>query len=757
VRVRRRGKGDVTPPGGRPPSSTRGLCAAIIVVLVPLLARSPELAGRYVADPMSRYSGLVTRSEGGTVAGRPELDPNTGFTAQALGRRAADTWLEGEVPWWNPHEGVGAPLAGEMQSAAFFPLVFLQLLPNGQLLISLILQILAGLGTYLLLRRLPLSHVASASGGILFGFNGALAWLTHAPANPVPFLPLLLLGVELSLTESAERRGALGALLIAVSLGLSLVAGFPETAYLNGLLVALWTALRFFPAENKLGFAARIGVGLGLGLALAGPVLVAFLEYLREADVGSHQGGLFANDAISPQVALQLFLPYVFGPPGSDGGRNLALANAWGQLGGYLSILVAFAAAGGVVGKNQRALRILLAGWTVLAAARGYGVPGATQICNLFPFVKDVAWYRYSPASWELATAVLAAFAIDDVRREPRWRTLRRHGAAMAVLLGLCAFLWVNAGPVLHDLRGATSLTGWRIVSLAWPLGAFVLVAAAACFRQAIVRASALAAVLCLDAVVLFMIPRFSAPTRVEYGGLAGVKFLQDNLGLQRFYTLGPIAPNYGSFFGIASLNHNDLPIASRWTRFIHEHLEPHGDPTLFIGTHYYDKHLPSPQSELQRNLEWYEWAGVKYVVRGGDVRSLFPDDRRARLVHRDAAMSIFELPNPRPYFEVTKGACTLSVRSRTSLDAACVGPAELVRRELFFPGWSAASNGAPLPIEEHGDLFQRISLPGGTNEIQFSYRPVHARLALWGFVLGFIGLALCLTFTLSAAPAARP
>ena len=40
---------------------------------------------------------------------------------QALGHLVATDWFSGHVPWWNPYEGLGVPLAGDMQSGAFFP------------------------------------------------------------------------------------------------------------------------------------------------------------------------------------------------------------------------------------------------------------------------------------------------------------------------------------------------------------------------------------------------------------------------------------------------------------------------------------------------------------------------------------------------------------------------------------------------------------------------------------------------------------
>jgi hypothetical protein len=58
------------------------------------------------------------------------IDPNNGFISQAASHRAVLDWLHFRLPWWNPSEGTGTPLAGGMQSAA----VAYVLTPAGQTL-----------------------------------------------------------------------------------------------------------------------------------------------------------------------------------------------------------------------------------------------------------------------------------------------------------------------------------------------------------------------------------------------------------------------------------------------------------------------------------------------------------------------------------------------------------------------------------------------------------------------------------------------
>ena len=229
----------------------------LLIGLIVMLANSAYLFHVFNPNPINQVSGLGTISQAGPLPGQNNIDPNIGFTAQALGHLAAVDWLHGHIPWWNPYEGVGAPLAGEMQAAAFFPLNAFNLLANGQIYFRLTLEVVTGIGTYLLLRRFTRSNMPAVVGGIAFALNGTFSWMFHAPGNPIAFLPFLLLGVEWA-REGAIDGHRKGWVIIALALALSLYAGFPEVAFIDGLLAILWFAVRAvgvpdvpFPSMSK--------------------------------------------------------------------------------------------------------------------------------------------------------------------------------------------------------------------------------------------------------------------------------------------------------------------------------------------------------------------------------------------------------------------------------------------------------------------------------------------------------------------------
>src|SRR5258706_14809773 len=89
------------------------LLPLLLILLLPALIAAPQLLGCLRADPALYTGGMAVRLDPGPLAGIPYIDPNNGFTPQALGYRPALDWLDGGVPWWDPHSGGGFALPAE--------------------------------------------------------------------------------------------------------------------------------------------------------------------------------------------------------------------------------------------------------------------------------------------------------------------------------------------------------------------------------------------------------------------------------------------------------------------------------------------------------------------------------------------------------------------------------------------------------------------------------------------------------------------
>lgn len=709
----------------------------LVVVLAVVAANLPSLLGWVSVNPFDLVGGLAVGGHRAVLTGQPSIDPNNGFTVQALGTRAALDWVHGHVPWWNPYEGLGAPLAAEMQSGAFFPPILLLLLPRGVLLLHLLLELVAGLATYALARELGLRPGWAAALGVAFGLNGTFAWLGNAAANPVAFLPLTLLGVERCL---AGRRWGWGLTVGAVAAGL--YSGFPETELLDLLLVAVWSlarvaTLRPVPAAlRKAGALAGAGVTGGL---LAAPLLAPFAGYLARADTQGHQQG-FSHVFVVPAGAASVGFPYLFGPIFGWLGQQPPhqLIRFWSSVGGYVTFGVLLLACVGVcAGPGHRVLRAALAGWAALFLARSYGVPPALALLGHVPGLSEVAVDRYCLPSCELALVVLAGFGLQALDRARRARLLA--GVLLAAAVG--ALLWVNAAGLRDQLTGLPGYRLFPVVSVA-AAAALVLVALAAVAARPRTGSAVLAAAIGLEAAVAFAVPQLSAPRSVRLD-LAPVRFLAAQLGQQRFFTLGdpaePLAPNYGSSLGLAELDVNDLPVPRAFAAFVRARLAPNAQPITFIGVPAYLGASPTPLDWLRTRREAYASAGVAYVLAPAGMA--LPG--LGVPVSLSPSAAIYALPGARPLFSVLRGGpCALQAISPTTARGSCAAPALVRWDELRLPGWQALVNDRRSGLAPSGGVFQQLRLPPGPVRLSLTYLPPQAPLGLGLGLLGAIASA---------------
>lgn len=603
------------------------------MLLLPFLANAPALLGLVHYAPELRISGLDQTSLAsfkGFIPGRPYIDPNVGNISQTLGHVAALAWLHGHVPWWNALEGLGMPLGASMQSAAFLPLTLLQALPQGTLLFHLAMECTAGLGCYALLRELRCSAFAAASGSIAFELGGTFAWLTNSAMNPLVFLPLCLLGIEL-VTKATTPRRRQGWIVLALGVWLSIVAGFPEVAIINGLLVACWFVLRL--QQNVRGIRSilpRAALGLSVGLLLAAPLLNAFIRYIESGNVGPHARDLAGSSLPSASLALYVS-PYVFG--GIFESTVPSVVRSWDDIGGYTGVALIVLACAALFSRGERPLRLLLGVWAAIFLGSTFDVPVLHQLVGILPGLANVAVVRYATPSVLLCLCILAAFCLDDVRGASPIRLFVRFMPGCCVVIAMfCIGLARTAGGIsyAHAHLGAFYLlnflqVGGTIALLCLPGPLWMLARRvvrrgrdAITLREMIrfrtLSRVLLGFVLCAEASVLFMVTIVEWP-RSSHMDLSSVAFLRKHLGSQRFFSLYRIAPNYGAFYGLQSLDATDLPVPKNWATYVHSELSPSTVPWLFGNGGVAGPTAPSTSIDLIANLLHYENSGVRYLV----------------------------------------------------------------------------------------------------------------------------------------------
>ncbi|QHN43328.1 YfhO family protein [Candidatus Mycosynbacter amalyticus] len=714
----------------------RDIYALLVIVICIVLANSISIFLTN-PNPVLKRSGLPLMGQTDYtryIDGDNTIDPNDGYTKQALGTAAARQVQAGDMPYWNHDEGIGFPLLANAQSAALFPLTLLLTVQGGFLLFQLALELIAGVGMYLFLRKLELDRRASTVGGVLFGLCGTFAWLANAVCNPVAFLPWMLLGIEYLRNGTARTRHPLCiGVIFSLSLALSLYAGFPETAYLNGLFVLGWALVRTVGLEgSRWRYYMNLGLSGCVGLLLAAPAIVPFVQTLSVSHLGVHDGEALKHAGLSWAGLPMMFVPYVYGAM-SDAG-SIELLGTWFSIGGYVTFAALLLALLGMFAtKYPRAVRVFLVVWAVVVTARIFAAPLITDILSVLPAMKETAVYRYLTPTVVCAVVILAAMALDHVAHRGVSRKMRYTFGA-----GTATFVIVIALIVWSQIPGNTDTTNykrWLILSVGI---AGVVVGAISYLvyaprRHRRIALALVTVVVIAEAVVLFAIPQLAAtkrPAQVEDGA---VQFLRTNLDQQRFISFGPIQANYGSYFGIAQVNNNDLPVPTLWADHITNKLAPEaGDPVNFTGVYSTDLAKHPPIQEFLANIDEYRKIGVKYAVFGenGITEAQAASAGLVRVYDRNTVW-VYELPHPAPYAE--SDLCTIQAQTRDQMTAYCHEAGTLVRRELFYPGWQATVDGHQVDIQQESDIFQKISLPKGESKITFYYAPPNI---VWSWIL---------------------
>lgn len=722
--------------------------AVILIVALVLVANAIYLLDISDPNPLGTYSGLTlgtstlpSAARRGFVVGLQTIDPNIGYTAQALGHRAMLDLVHGHLPWWNAYEGTGMPLAGEMQSGALFPPNLLLLLSNGQLYLHVLLEIVAGLATYFLLRRVGLARFACIAGAAAFALNGTFSWLQHATFNPVAFLPLVLLGIERA--RAATLRGQPGGWrLLALAGALSFLAGFPETTYLDSLMCVVWFGWRLIggltTAHRKL-FCKKVAIGALLAGFLSAPLAIAAVDFTGHAFLAGHAGGAYGSFRLPAQGIAQLLVPYIYGPIFTYAGPAGVLTLQWDYVGGYITISLLVLALWGLFGRERRGLRITLAVLALLVFSRMYGqVPLLGHVFGVLPDMKNVEFLRYAAPVLELSVIVLAAIGIDDAIRKPRLPVILAVGlAGIGVLIGVWGGsenLRMALGHPFQNGRYVYGPLGWSAVTvLAVSIGAALL-------RSPRARGAVLAAVLAIDALAMFIVPELSAPraATIDY---APVRYLQSHLGTGRAFTLGPMAPNYGSYWGLAQLNVNDGAALQNFETYVRTRLDPDNVATLFTGTYGGPPNTPtSPATELVTHLAGYQAASVSYVLSAPNLP--IPHTPSLTLVAKTPTAWIYRLAGGAPLFDTPGSHCRTTPHNVTSATVDCTTAGTFVYHETTQPGWSATIDGRSVTDRAAG-LFQSVHIPPGRHTVSFDYQPPGI---LWGelaFVLGAIAIVI--------------
>lgn len=608
----------------------------------------------------------------------------------------------GEFPLWNNRSGFGYPLIAESQTGAFYPLHLL-IYPlmdvnDGYNAVQILHYILAFVFTWLLARELGLNQFGAILSALIYVYGWfpprmCLEWAIIGGT----WLPLSLWWLERFL-KSNHWRYLSG---LSVTLGMQLLAGHFNLAFISLVLLILFLCLRLWFARERLAenimnrrfrCSATVLVFIVIGFGLASAQLAPTWELKQHSQRQSVAEGPDFDPAyghIPPLYLSQVVASWWFWySPDIDLNRALS----------QLTFLSSPAATNHTEAHLYFGLVPLIILGATLASSRS-----RAGILNRF----GLTWLLLSLAGIIYATGLLIPFTqhlpgFSFFRGPGRWGILAALGVALIV--------GKAAGSLLNHRSRTRRVMMYTLV--------LALTAADLWYVSRVVSVVAL-----LDRPPLENLE--ASPVR---------RVLDQYDGVPRVYGPGPNLLNL--------LGHASVP------------------EYLGIGpAEYYDEELKAPpfQSFTPDFLNWCDRAGITHVLTfdppqlprtngrpGNQIVVQQPDPFLNPAWAREFLEPIYlvELSRSRGRVAFADGPHRLGHATQIELteyransariQAESPEPETVVMTDLFFPGWTVRIDGQPADGYRFEGMFRAVDVPAGQHTIEWSYHPASVRNGLW-------------------------
>ncbi len=698
-----------------------------------------------------------------------------------------ERFSQGQVPLWNPYNNGGLPFIADTQAAVFYPPRLLTLavanLFGGFSYRALEWEmtahiLLLTLLMYLFMRHLVGeqrgTHIASFLSAIIVGYGGFMtgyAPLQLAILEAGSWLPLALLGIHLATHSSHARSTDLSApsqssvlstqtsalVLSGFALGMSWMAGHPQTSFLMTWLLLAYLAFRIY----QRGWSTRSFVlcsaifGL-IAFGLAAVQLIPGVEYLRlttRSGFGfdAKGNGFPIQDVLQflvPNV-VSLFSPLYFGVAG----LLLALIALWRRSkeslfwGGAALIALVWS-----FGANSLLYPLL---YNTLPGAyffRGqeraaFVVANAGAILAGLGILRLMAWRALPTAStsrllrrllWSVAAALVGLAAVVFVAwlgSSDAYAPLMPYFVLSAVVALACALILPRLTRSRHTLF-ALLLATWVVFEL------FTVNMDADVVYDSVPPSEQLS--LTPPPLIQQALEDNNTPFRVD-----GFRGLGDNFGsLYGLADIRGISPLWlGSAYAIIE---GDLPARTIWGLF----------SVRYVFTDWNE--LPVPSEIIGRGTDRF---GAINLHRLSEPRpfalpfqriQIVADDADARAQMRDArfdpwAVLLLDKDPGIPSQSSNSGTVSTQMETpeRIRVEVNADVPAAVSISLVDYPGWHATVNGDPVEILRAYGGLMAVVVTEGESVIRLTYDPLSVRIGGAISLVTWVGIAILGTRTL--------
>lgn len=352
----------------------------------------------------------------------PEDTAANGWVNEPYARRAGAIIKQGEVPLWNPSQGMGEPFLADGNSAPLEPIQFLSsLVPETYWPLTTDIQVLlrfflAGFFTYLFARAIGLQLIPSVFAGSAFMLTSYfVAFGNHPQMRPETLLPVVIYSYDRLIKKITFGSILLGACATAWVI----IASFPESSFLVLVLAGSWYVYRAFlqfwdtrfEKKQIRRLTGRFILTVILGISLAAFFVFPLVENIQTSLHIHEQGvGLASYPVLFTALSIMAGL----------------IANV-GWVPHFYTTVIILACFGLIVASivdDRRRMVWFFAVYGIVFYLKIYGI-SLVQWIGYLPGFSQVLIPKYIAPTVSFCFAILAAFGIEMIAlRKIRYRAV---------------------------------------------------------------------------------------------------------------------------------------------------------------------------------------------------------------------------------------------------------------------------------------------------------------------------------------------
>lgn len=409
--------------------------AALIYAVSTLTLAWPAFGGKFLVGPHSDQY----------IAGYPFREFGAAMLRQT-----------GSFPLWNPYQFGGMPFVAAMHGDIFYPTFLLRMIMPTDVAMtwSFILHLfLAGLFTFLFLRRSGFGFAGALIGGLAYMMSGQVASLVSPGHDGKLYVsalfPLLLWALFVGVREG--KRWAWG--IIALVVGLDVVSPHPQMlqySLLAAAAYALFLAIRDFRAKRTTQPQMLRRLVAALGAVVMGGLIGAIqylpvIEYVawspRAAGIGQYERA--TSFAWNPQELFNVYLPQFTG----------MLDAYWGPNGihfhsDYVGVIVLMLAGAAFIGLRGDSKRSDVLFWTItLVIMVLWSLGGHTPFYELpYHLIPGTKYFRAPAMIFFIGTIGISVLTASGVEKILGGKVSLKYAMGWTIFAAVIAILGLTGG-----------------------------------------------------------------------------------------------------------------------------------------------------------------------------------------------------------------------------------------------------------------------------------------------------------------------